>query len=241
MRQLPDRTLRSLRLGLCVLITSLATLSCSSPGRPLPKVVEHANATLEPVEYRVAPGDTLSFTFPGDGNWNQNVTVDDLGSISLRLVGSYVAGDKTLDEVQEWSTQAYAAHLPDPTTLVTVTTLAPREIYVLGEVRRGGAVTLTGPHMPFLAALGAVGGHDSKVALLEETLLVRWHSGRKTHGLWRIDASPEHWGKGGQLLLQAGDVVYVPKKRIIRVNEWVDHYIRQMLPFPYLVAPLRGG
>ena len=52
---------------------------------------------------------------------------------------------------------------------------------------------------------------------------------------WLIDARIEHWGVAPPVYLQPNDLVFVPNTNIDDANIFVDKYIRQMLPFPYLV------
>ncbi len=51
---------------------------------------------------------------------------------------------------------------------------------------------------------------------------------------WKIDASVDEWDAEESILLQAHDVIFVPAKPVVHVNDWIDRYIRRNLPVPYL-------
>ena len=65
-------------------------------------------------------------------------------------------------------------------------------------------------------------------------VLVRWLPKENGYRGWKIDADPEFWGSPSQVYLQPGDVLYVPNTTIDKLDIWVDKYIRQLIPFPYL-------
>ena len=67
-------------------------------------------------------------------------------------------------------------------------------------------------------------------------MLVRWMPEENRVRAWKIDASLPNWGAQESIILQAHDVIYIPATPIVHVNDWMDRYVRRMLPFPYSVT-----
>jgi polysaccharide export outer membrane protein len=82
--------------------------------------------------------------------------------------------------------------------------------------------------MTAMRALLQVGGMKS-TAKASSVLLLR-DGGKGTTLVTTLDMKRILKGAQGDVPLKPFDVVYVPKSRITRVNEFVDRYIRQSMP-----------
>jgi polysaccharide biosynthesis/export protein len=242
------RRLRSVLLGLGCLGLPAA---CNSTGRPMPEVAAEINATLDPAPGRFLPGDTLSLRFAHDTNLDQTLMVDSNGNVSLLLIGTINVLGKRPEQVHQELETAYKPKLASPEFIVNLVETTPpdvlrpqnRLVYVLGEVHAPGAYPVSGKPFTCVDALARAGGWLKPTALLKNILFVRWIPEENRWRSWRVDARPEHWGDVNQILVQANDVVYVPNTTIDDVDIWVDQYIRQLIPVPYLFptasAPVR--
>ncbi|HVQ25230.1 MAG TPA: hypothetical protein VMV01_08630, partial [Planctomycetota bacterium] len=115
--------------------------------------------------------------------------------------------------------------------------LASRTIYVMGEVRHPGPLTLSPDRrMTMLEALAAAEGPRKETAYLAQLLLVRWNASTGQQISWVMDASEEYWTGAVPLYLQPYDIVFIPNTPIDDVDIWVDNYIRRIIPFPYVVS-----
>ncbi|MFO0982790.1 MAG: polysaccharide biosynthesis/export family protein [Planctomycetota bacterium] len=204
---------------------------CSNVGTPLPQLTPEINATLRPMPLLLAPGDTLSVRFPNKSQWDHQTTVGADGRAMFHAIDSMEVAGLTIDELNKRLREAYLAKLTVPEVSVFVTTRAARNVIVMGEVSRPGAIPIEG-RMSLLDAIGRAGGPIKTTAYLEHTLLIRWFPEENRQVVWNIDACVENWGGPIPLLLQPYDVVFIPNKPIDRVDTFVDQYIRQMLPFP---------
>ena len=211
----------------------------------MPEVAAEINATLDPLPGRFLPGDTLSVRFAHDANLDQTLAVDPNGNVSLLLVGTVNVAGKRPDQVREDLELLYKPKLAAPDLTVNLVEVSPtdpqrpnnRMVYVMGEVRYPGAYPVSGRPFTLLDALARAGGHLKATASLKNALLVRWMPAQNDWRAWHIDARIDHWGTSNQVLLQANDLVYLPNTPIDDVNIWIDQYIRQLIPFPYLVPP----
>jgi len=207
---------------------------CSAHGRPLAEITPEINATLDGGPSRITPGDTLIARFPDKTDWEQSVKVRPDGQASFLAVGEFQVGGLTMPEAETKLRQAYTAVFPQLQMSLGTAELAPRNIYVFGEVREPGAFPID-RQVSLIEAIGLAGGPIKQTALLENTLLVRWVSQERRQRTWNIDAGVESWNAPNPLLLQPYDVVFVPNTAIDDVNIWVDQYLRLMIPFPYLI------
>lgn len=210
---------------------------CASKGQALRQAVVEINGTLDIGPTRVLPGDSIRASFPDRPDWAQTVRVRPDGKASLSSVGDLAVAGLSIEELSRRVKEAYATIYPQLQLHVDVDLDAPRNVYVMGEVQRPGEFAIQG-RLTLLEALAMAGGHRKETALLEHTLLVRWSREEQQQRAWRINAAVADWDESDPLLLQPHDVIFVPNKPIDKVNIWVDQYIRQMIPVPYLIPPV---
>ena len=214
----------------------------------MPDVAGEINSTLDASPARFVPGDMVVVRFANDPNLDQTLPVDLEGNVSFLMLGQVRVLGKNPEQVRQELVRAYSGKLTS--TDISVNLGGPgledagnstfRTLHVLGEVRSPGAIPTLGRRLTLVEALARAGGFDKRSALLKQVLLVRWMPEQNTYLSWKIDARPEYWDDAKQVLLQAHDVVYVPNTPIDEVNIWVDKYIRQMIPFPYLMLPAQS-
>lgn len=223
------------RLLILCLLGFLPACSTTPAGRPMGELASEINATRTTGEVVLIPGDVLAVSFPMSPDWNQIdllVRADGRASF-LSLDQVHVAG-MTLSMLDELLTAEYSKILAKPDLTVRTTALAPSMIYVMGEVGEGGSFPLPESPISLPEALGMAGGAIRDTALLEHTMLLRWMPEENRTRAWKINASPAEWGFAEPILLQAHDVIYVPAQPVVHVNDWMDRYIRRMIPVPYL-------
>ena len=230
---------RSASLAASLLLATLA--ACTSPGTPIPEIAQEINATRDLGPMRFVPGDRIAVRFASNPTYDQRLDVRPDGTASFPLLGEIAVAGKTVEEITKELTIGYTPKLTvvdlsvNLDTSVQATQLdSPRRIFVLGEVQAPGAFPYNGENITIPKALAAAHGFDKTSAALQAMLLVRYLPKENGYRGWKIDASPDFWGSPAQVYLQPGDVLYVPNTAIDKVNIWVDKYIRQLIPFPYL-------
>lgn len=129
---------------------------------------------------------------------------------------------------------------PSDTVYVQRSTI---NVYVGGEVGRPGMIPLDGG-LTILAAVFQAGGFRP-TAKTNSVVLLR-DNGKGGPTATSISLN-DVFSDTPHTKLQPFDVVYVPKSRIAKLNQWVDQYIRQMSPatlsvgFSYLFGQSFGG
>ncbi|HJP02701.1 MAG TPA: polysaccharide biosynthesis/export family protein [Planctomycetota bacterium] len=231
------------------LLASLALLApalcggcaITPPGQPLPQIAEEVNATRSGGDQLVAmaPGDRLQVRFDQRSEWNHEVTVRADGQASFQSIGEVQAAGLSIPQLREKLTVLYSQIFQNPVVTVNVMTPAERSVVVTGEVQSPGPIALGTGRLTLVEALARAGGHKTDSARLDNTLLVRWLPQEGRQIAWRIDAGTEHWGNLDPILLQPHDVIFVPNTPVVKVNIWIDRYIRQMIPIPTLIPRIQ--
>lgn len=95
-----------------------------------------------PGEYFIGPGDQLQVTVFGYAEYTGTQVVLSDGTISLPLIGSVKAVNKTPSALAQSLTTALNQYLVNPTVTVSITNIRPITVNVAGEVQRPGPVQL---------------------------------------------------------------------------------------------------
>jgi polysaccharide biosynthesis/export protein PslD len=231
------------RPALVALLALLPVAACTSSRITVPELKPQDMALLQSAandprgDYRVEPGDTLSISFPFQTEMNQQALVRPDGTITANLVGDVTVAGHTTGEIEELLRQKTSDHLRDPEVDVTVTTFAPKYVFVTGEVDKPGMIPYRDNLTPLQAVIDAGGFTNS--ALVSSVILVRSAGSQKNFVSRRMDLteSVRSGAANDTLYLAPHDVVYVPRTRIADVNVWVDQHITQLFPFLRMSMP----
>lgn len=213
------RVLVALWLGCCV-------VGCATTPTAPPVTAEGMPETTRGVI--LAPGDVLEikFVYWPDLDVTQSVRAD--GKISLPLVGEIDAGGLEPAKLHQQILTLYRDKLQEPEITVVVRTEENRHVYVAGEVYDPGPVPLVGDLTAFEAVMAA-GGFNKSSAKLANVLIVRRFEGRQLartldlrKAIKQADAEP--------FFLAPNDIVFVPRTKIDRADQWVDQYINRIIP-----------
>jgi len=225
------------RFGRAILgLTVAAGLSACAIEPPVPSAdLSLGSAALAPrPAYVLEPGDEIELIFVRTPELNVKQTISPSGEITL--VGGvdpkkrqFSAAFMTTAELSARLEQAYSAELRDPDIAVVVRTYGSNRVYVTGEVAHPGAIALAGSMTALQAILSAEGFKST--AKTDEVLLIR-PTGRRT-ATWKLlnlKKSMRHGDLADDYALEPHDIIYVPRSHIGNIDEFVDLYIRRLLP-----------
>lgn len=237
---------RRLRTALTLLVLSVVLTACNTTGIPLPEIAEEINRTLPGGPTTVETGDMIDIRFPYQPELDQQVRVRTDGRATFHVGGELEVAGLTFNELNSLLLAFYREMLreteaPQASPIVTVNLSEPAIdletgpfVYVIGEVLNPGPVPLHDRELNLVQAISKAGGPNKRTALLQDVVLVR-RLGDNQRQMWHIDARIDYWGSPVSIRMQPGDVVFVPNTAVDDVNIWIDQYIRQMIPFPYLI------
>ncbi len=184
---------------------------------------EHADsapqfATRSP-RYRLQLSDELEITFRFTPEFNQKVTVQPDGFISLQDVGDLYVGGLTLEELTQAIASRYAGILREPVVTVKLTSFAKPFFIVGGEVAKPGKYELQGPLT--LSDAVAVAGGFTVGAKTTEVLLFRRFSDELVE-VKRVNVKVAQSGAAREdVRLRPGDSIFVPRSRVGKLERFM--------------------
>lgn len=173
-------------------------------------------------------GDSLDFKFQYWPELDDSQTIRPDGNISLQLVGEVKVDGLTPAQLNQKLKELYADKIKNPEITVIVRSLGARAVYVGGEIFTPGEVELK-DKMTVLSAVMAAGGFNKTTAELKNVVIIRFLNDKyyaTTIDLESYINSPQ----SEPVFLAAQDIVYVPRTKIVELNQWVEQNISKMIP-----------
>jgi polysaccharide export outer membrane protein len=170
--------------------------------------------------YRINPSDVLEITFALTPEFNQTVTVQPDGYITLRVVGDLPAEGQTLPELTESIKTAYSKILQDPQITVDPKDFEKPYFTVGGQVGKPGKFDLRS-EVTLTQAIAIAGGFTD-ASKHSQVLLFRRVSDKWTEA--RI-INVKKMLNSGDLQedpdLKPGDMLFVPKNALSKIKPFL--------------------
>ncbi len=237
----PDRIMNMsvLRLFPCLLVALLG--ACSVPakvGLPSSRTLEAGHeefvmlAELPPPEVYVQPGDMLRIVRDAQTPAQQDemtlFVVRPDGNISIPFIGKMNVGGRTPDEIAQDITTRFRAIYIQPEVTVNIAEAPGNRVFVGGEVRNPSVYPLDGLpsiEQSLIAAGGVLPTADS-----ENIALLRLARNGK-YNLYFFNYAQLLMAEArNPVMLQRGDIVFVPKSTIGNMVEAIDMYFTRLFP-----------
>jgi polysaccharide export outer membrane protein len=172
------------------------------------------------LRYTVHPADTLELTFPLTPEFNQTVTAQPDGSISLRGVGDLSVGGQTLAELTESLVKAYKKILKDPMIYVDPKDYQKPYFIVGGQVSKPGKFDWRGD-VTVTEAIAIAGGFDDTAKHSQVLMFRRISNDWAEAKLINVKHMLNTRNLYEDPLLQPGDMLYVPKNTLSKVKPFL--------------------
>lgn len=194
--------------------------------------------TVTPIDTEVRLQDLLSAVDArfGQGGLSQGTTVTPEGTIQLPGIGSVAVQGLSLEEVAREVESRYAEIVLGIGVNPRLTGLAPRSIYVGGEVRTPSRIEISQPTTAIMA-IAMAGGWNFGANLREVVIFRRtddWHLIAT-----RLDLNDALLGRrpcpADDIWLRDTDIVYVPKSRLLLRSDFINLLFTRTL---YQILPL---
>lgn len=181
--------------------------------------------------YRIQAGDTLAISVLEDPNLNRTVLVRPDGGISLPIAGNIQAGGNSISAVERLVTERLASGFSiKPTVSVALAAVGPianavaqaqaveaantkMDIFFIGEVNGAGNQQVE-RGTTLLQAIASAGGLTQFAADKRIQLRRTDRDGRETIFLFNFDAVQSGAQITNNLVVQSGDVIVVPERRL---------------------------
>jgi protein involved in polysaccharide export with SLBB domain len=235
---------KSLR-SLVLFALAMVAAACSSAPRFDAKAVATEWAAYMQRDYVLRAGDRLSVrveNFVPEGAEGvegvQEVVVSPTGSIDLRRLPApqQVAG-KSVGAVRTQLAEAYKSAFERPIVSVNLVEASTQSVYVCGEVDRAGPVPYT-PGLTMTQAIAASGSF--RITVKHSDVRVLRINADGSQRTFRVNMDAVLRDEWPDFLLLPGDVVYCQTSGIADAGNWVELWIRRLLPIQ-IGAPAVGG
>lgn len=195
--------------------------------------IPYASWTDDEPDYRFFPGDELEVSVPSAPELSKSVTVQPDGRIALPLIGTVMAADRTVPDLEAAVAQAYASQLLRPQVDITAKA-APLKVFVGGEVGNPGVVDLTGDGDALRAVIQA-GDFKTSADRSEVYIIRRGPDGRGMIRKANLLRGLRD-GRADLVPLRRFDIVYVPRSGASEAGLFMQQYFRDLLPIPFSYA-----
>jgi protein involved in polysaccharide export with SLBB domain len=229
------------------IVVALAILFLSACGNPVAHIPEFPRSNFVPAgkipgsvptgQYKLIPYDQISIRFPfhPEQDPKTSIPVQPDGNILLDGIGAIQAAGMSSEELAKVIVQKSSDRLRDPQVVVTIVQYAPRRIFVGGEVKSPGTVTIQDGMTP-LQAIFDRGGFTT-IAQTDSVVLIR-DAASNDPQIGRLDLTQAMENAAAErIILAANDVIYVPMTGVGRADLWVRQNIRDLIPWEILRPP----
>ena len=213
----------------------LLSWGCASQTPSLaPTIVQEPFPVEGPAPFVLQPGDLIGIRFWDNPELDEEMSIRPDGMISMPFIDEVQAAGRTPSELDAELTQLYQQELARPTITVIVRDAVGQQVFIGGEVEEQGVYDLRGRLTVFQAIQMA--GDFLPSAYRAEVLVIRTRPDG-TRIARSLDMNPVLSGANpnADMLLQAWDVVFVPRKKITTFDLFVQQYITPI----YQLLPIR--
>jgi polysaccharide export outer membrane protein len=187
-------------------------------------------APSEENRYKLRSGDTIDLNFVYVPDFNQTVTIQPDGYVTLRAVGDIRAGGLTLPEVKKLVESKYGVIMKEPDVSIEIKDFEKPFFLAQGEVQKPGKYDLRSD-IKLSEAVAIAGGLNTSAKHSQVLLFRRGVNGQID--VKEIDLKKVLHGKdlSTDVNIQAGDMVFVPKSRVSKLKEFATlTYFRFPIP-----------
>jgi polysaccharide biosynthesis/export protein len=177
----------------------------------------------------LSAGDSVELKFFYANELNVTQTIRSDGKITLELVGEVQAAGLTPTALATQLHQLYSAYLKHSEVAVFLRSSLSRRIFVAGSVLKPSTLDMPSA-MSALEAVMMCGGFNMVTANPSQVLVMR-DDGKNGRIAYALDMSGAIHGKATQsFMLQPEDIVYVPRTKIVDLDQFVAQYINGLVP-----------
>jgi polysaccharide export outer membrane protein len=170
--------------------------------------------------YKVRNGDVIDLTFPVTPEFNQTVTVQPDGYITLTGIGDLQVSGQTIPELRQTLQQAYAKNLHDPIINIVLKDFQKPYFIASGELGHPGKYDLR--EDTTLTEAIAIAGGFTESSKHSQVLLFRRVSNNWVE-VKRVDVKKMFAAANltEDLHLQPGDLIFVPQNRFSKFKRFI--------------------
>jgi polysaccharide export outer membrane protein len=210
----------------CVCVAILAALSvcsgCSGEKRIAgPEAITEEAVLSKTPEFILGPGDKIDINVYRHDDLKKTVQIDLSGRISYPLLGDIQVAGLGVFELRDKIRDGLVKYIMDPQVSVSVSSSQSQKLLVLGEVKTPGFFQVDTP-VTALEAISRAGGYTLD-GRMESVLLIRGDLKKPQLIALNLEKALHQGDLAQNMLLQRGDILYVPRTFISDVDRFFTH------------------
>src|SRR2546430_9066249 len=176
--------------------------------------------TVTEERYRLQPGDVFEVQFRYSPEFNQTVTVQPDGYISLEMGGDLKVAGLTIEQTREAILRKAGARLQDPVAAVVLKEFQKPYFVISGEVYTPGKIEMR-ERVTALQAIMLAGGMKETARSSQVVVFRRINSDIAEVKLLNLKNIHRTADLENDLTLQPGDMVLVPRDKISKIERFM--------------------
>jgi polysaccharide export outer membrane protein len=176
--------------------------------------------TVTEERYRLQPGDVLEVQFRYSPEFNQTVTVQPDGYISLEIGGDLKVAGLTVEQTREAILKRASARLQDPVATIVLKEFQKPYFVVSGEVNTPGKIEMR-ERVTALQAIMLAGGMKEGANSGQVVVFHNINSDTAEVKLLNLKSIRRTADLENDLTLKPGDMVFVPRDKISKIERFM--------------------
>jgi polysaccharide export outer membrane protein len=176
--------------------------------------------TVTQDRYRLQPGDVLEVQYRYSPEFNQTVTVQPDGYISLEIGGDLKVAGFTIEETRQAILRQASKRLQDPVATIVLKEFQRPYFVVAGEVTTPGRIEMR-ERVTAIQAIMLAGGMKETAKSSQVVVFRKINSDMAEVKLLNLKSIRRTSDLENDLTLQAGDMVFVPRDKISKIERFM--------------------
>jgi polysaccharide export outer membrane protein len=177
-------------------------------------------STVTEGRYRLQPGDVLDVQFRYSPEFNQTMTIQPDGYISLEISGDLKVAGLTVEQARQAILKRASERLQDPVATVILKEFQRPYFVVAGEVAQPGRIEMR-ESVTAIQAIMLAGGMKETARSSQVVVFRKINSDMAEVKLLNLKSIRRTSDLENDLTLQAGDMVYVPRDKISKIERFM--------------------
>ena len=176
--------------------------------------------TVTEERYRLQPGDVLEVQFRYSPEFNQTVTVQPDGYITLEIGGDLKVAGFTIEQTRTAILRQARTRLQDPVATIVLKEFQRPYFVVAGEVSQPGKIEMR-ERVTAIQAIMLAGGMKETAKSSQVVVFRKINSDMAEVKLLNLKSIRRTSDLENDLTLQAGDMVFVPRDKISKIERFM--------------------
>ena len=201
-----------LLISICLLASATAAIAQQQTAPRLTTVTEE--------RYRLQPGDVFEVQFRYSPEFNQTVTIQPDGYISLEVGGELKVAGLTIEQARAAILKKAATRLQDPIATIVLKEFQKPYFVIAGEVSVPGKIEMR-ERVTALQAIMLAGGMKETARSSQVVVFRRINTDTAEVKLLNLKSIRSTADLENDLTLQPGDMVFVPRDKISKIERFM--------------------